>query len=78
MDVVSVTSLLGFRRAFLKLKVGFLAARHSQIIESGQKGGMWVELDAETTTTKRDIGDSSGNSPVTKVVMHLIMQNFKV
>ncbi len=28
--------------------VAILAARHSRIIENGQKGGMWVELVAET------------------------------
>ncbi len=50
MDVVSVT------RRFLKLKVGGanLAARHSRIIKNGQKGGMWVELAAETTPTWRE------------------------
>ncbi len=39
---------------------------------------MWVELVAETTPTKRDRGDSSGNPPVTQVATPLIMQNFKV
>ncbi len=77
MDVVSVTSPVGFWRAFLKLKVGGDGRRHlrhSRIIESGQKGGMWEELVAETTPTKLD----SGNPPVTQVATPLIMQNFKV
>ncbi len=43
--------------------VAILAARHSQIIESGQKGGMWVELVTGTSPTKRDSGDNSGNPP---------------
>ncbi len=51
---------------------------HSRIIKRGQKGGMGVELVAETTTTKRDSGDSSGNPPVTQVATPWIMQNFKV
>ncbi len=83
MDVLSVTSPVGFWRAFLSSKwvetaVAILAARHSRIIESGQKGGVWVELVAEITPTKRDSGDSSSNPPVTHVVTPLIMQNFKV
>ncbi len=49
-----------------------------RIFESGQKGGMWEELVAETTPTKRDSGDGSGNPPVTQVATPLIMQNFKV
>ncbi len=82
MDVVSVTSPVGSWRAFLKLKVGgdghvILTARHSRIIENGQKGGMWVELVAETTPTNRNSGDSSGNPPVTQVATPLIMQNVK-
>ncbi len=57
--------------------VAILAARHSRIIENGQKGGRRVELVAETTPAKRDSGDSSGNPPVTQVATPLIMQNFK-
>ncbi len=38
---------------------------------------MWVELVAETTPTKHDSGDGSGNPPVTQVATPLIMQNFK-
>ncbi len=56
--------------------MAILAARHSRIIENGQKGGRWVELVAETTPTKRDSGDSSSNPPVTQVATPLIMQNF--
>ncbi len=83
MDVVSVTSPVGFWRVFWSSKwaetaITILAARHSQIIKSGQKGRMWVELDAETTPTKCNSGDSSGNPPVTQVATPLIMQNFKV
>jgi len=61
-------------------KVGgaILAPRHSRIIESGQKGGMWVGLVAETTPTKCDSGDCSGNPPVTQLATPLIMQNFTV
>ncbi len=62
----------------METAVAILAARHSRIIESGQKGGMWVELVAETTPTKRDSGDSSGNPPVTQMATPLIVQNFKV
>ncbi len=60
MDVVSVTSPVGFCKAFLKPKVGGadrrnlgkrVTTRHSRIIENGQKGGTWVELVAETTPT---------------------------
>ncbi len=81
MDVVSMMSPVGFWRAFLKLKVGgdsrcHLGSRHFRIIETGQKGGMWVELVAETTPTKRDSGNSSGNPPVTQVATPLIMQNW--
>ncbi len=47
-DVVSVTSLVGFWRAFLKPKVGGAdhrhVASHSRIIENGQKGGTWMKL----------------------------------
>ncbi len=82
MAVVSLTSPVGFWRAFLKLKVetavAILAARHSRIIESGQKGGIWVELVAETTPTKRDSGDCSGNPLVTQVATPLIMLKCKV
>jgi len=53
-----------------------LAARHSRIIENGQKDGRWVELVAETTPTWRYRGDSS-NPPVTQVATPLIMQNFR-
>ncbi len=68
-----------FLKNFLKLKlVGDRIIRHSRIIETGQKGGTWVELVAETTPTKRDSGDSCGNPPVTQVATPLIMQNFKV
>ncbi len=49
-------------RRFLKLKVG--------------GAGMWVKLVVETTPTKRDSGDSSGNPPVTHVATPLIMQDF--
>ncbi len=42
----------------------------------GQKGGMWAELVAETTPTKHDSGDRSGNPPVTQEATPLIMQNF--
>ncbi len=78
MNVVSVTSPVGFWRGFLKLKVGGAGRRHlgilySRIIENGQKGGRWVELVAETTPVKRDRGDSSGNPPVTQVAVPLIM-----
>ncbi len=38
---------------------------------------MWVELVAETTPTKHDSGDNSGNPPVTQVATPLIMPNFK-
>ncbi len=54
--------------------------RHSGVIhaaKNGQKGGMWVELDAETTPTKRNSVDNSSNPPVTQVAMPLIMQKFK-
>ncbi len=37
---------------------------------------MWVKLVVETTPTKRDSGDSSGNPPVTQVTTPLIMQDF--
>ncbi len=38
---------------------------------------MRVELVAETTPTKHDSGDSSGNPPVTQVATPLIMQRLK-
>ncbi len=52
MDVVSVTSLVGFWRAFWSLKwaestaaiLAAVTARHSWIIENGQKGGTWMKL----------------------------------
>ncbi len=58
--------------------MAILAPRHSRTIESGQKGGMWVELVAETMPTKHDSCDSSGNPSVTHVTTPLIVQNFKV
>ncbi len=68
MDVVSVHFQLSEEHFWSSKWVETaLAARHSRIIQSGQKGGMWVELVAETPPTKRDSGDSSGNSPVTQV-----------
>ncbi len=56
------------------MAIAIMTAHHSRIIENGQKGGMWVELVAET---KRHSGHSSGSPPVTQVAMPLIMQNFK-
>ncbi len=75
MDVVSVTSPVGFWRAFLKLKVGGAILAVFSIIENGQKGRRWEELVAETTPTKRDVSD---NPPVTQLATPLFMQHFKV
>ncbi len=46
MDVMSVTSPGGL---WAEPVIAILEARHSRIIENGQKGGRWVELVAETT-----------------------------
>ncbi len=82
MDVVSVTSPIGFWRAFLKLKVGGDSRRHFgwASLPDNRKWAKRrdVELVAETTPTKHNSGDSSGNPPVTQVATPLIMQNFKV
>ncbi len=79
MDVVSVTSPVGFWRAFLKLKVGGACRRHLGSASDNQNWAkMRAELVAKTTPTKRDSGDSSGNPPVTQVATPLIMQSFKV
>ncbi len=72
---MSVTSEHFFNSKWVETAITILAVRLSRIIKNGQKGGMWVELVAETTPTKRD---NSGNPPVTQVAIPLIMLNFKV
>ncbi len=82
MDVVSVTSPVGFWRGFLKLKVGGAGRRHlgSTSLPDNRKWAKRREVGGaglRNHATKRDSGDGSGNPPVTQVATPLSMQNFK-
>lgn len=66
MDVVTVTSPIGFCRAILKHKVGRAGCRHlGSIWIMENRGKVWVEPRPVMTI---DCKDNSINPPVTQVV----------